>query len=93
MLRDGSHLPDSWLSGRELNPSILTLCRSACVTVCPPSLVYRLQTNVDYTITAQFLACMGYSVLQKNVLASALQGTVCLYRGNVCKDNIMCHLV
>ena len=34
----------------------------------------RLQTNVDYTVTAQFLAWMGYPSLHKDALASALQG-------------------
>ncbi len=35
---------------------------------------HRLQTSIDYTYTAQFLAWMGYPVLEKGNLASALQG-------------------
>ena len=34
----------------------------------------RLQTSLDYTVTAQFLAWMGYSVIEKGGLASALKG-------------------
>lgn len=34
---------------------------------------WTLQTSIDYTYTAQFLAWMGYPVLERGTLASALQ--------------------
>ena len=36
----------------------------------------RLQTSLDYSYTAQFLAWMGYSAIEKGGLASALKGII-----------------
>jgi hypothetical protein len=58
---------------------------------------HSLQTNLDYTVTAQFLAWVGYPVLQKDTLSSALQGMVFMYCwymvGAVWVDDVLTLLV
>ena len=51
---------------------LTTNLKSAATVDHRPFLFNRLQTSIDYSFTAQFLAWMGYPILERAPLASAL---------------------
>ena len=67
----------------SLSPSLTlsvppSLTHSLPLSLSPSLPSFRLQTSVDYTYTAQFLAWVGYPLLGRGPLASALTGMTSL---------------